>query len=118
MAQKIGEHIHEDGRHCDRLVTPTGPEWFHRVGSAELESVGVTAQPYTAICDREHPEEGKAGHPFEAPEDPTWGDYCWHVGDDGRCGWRAADHVGMPLSMRGIPHPALDEIDADEKPED
>lgn len=38
------------------------------------------------------PGNGKARHTYVQPPLATWGDYCWHMGDDGRCGWPLEDH--------------------------
>lgn len=42
---------HEDGRVCRQHANG---EWYYRVGSVALESVGVASKPYVQKCDREH----------------------------------------------------------------
>lgn len=32
-------------------------------------------------------------HAYVTPPDPAWGDFCWHITDEGEhCGWLADDH--------------------------
>jgi len=47
-------YLHADGRRCTKVDSVSA--WMYRVGSTNLESVGISHKPYLEICDREHPE--------------------------------------------------------------